>query len=69
MRTLSRRDPGRLLRAGDWNRAGRVLGRATLAGGPRSGPLVIEEAEATILVPPGATASLDATGSVILRIA
>lgn len=45
-----------------------ILDRATLAGGPRSGPLVIEEAEATILVPPGATASLDATGSVILRI-
>jgi N-methylhydantoinase A len=46
-----------------------ILDRATLVGGPRSGPLVIEEAEATILVPPGATASLDATGSVILRIA
>jgi len=45
-----------------------IIDRPALAGGARSGPLVIEEAEATILVPPGATASLDATGSVILTV-
>jgi N-methylhydantoinase A len=45
-----------------------IIDRSALAGGVRAGPLVIEEAEATILVPPGATASLDATGSVILRV-
>jgi N-methylhydantoinase A len=44
-----------------------IIHRRALAAGTRPGPLVIEEAEATILVPPGSTASLDATGSVILR--
>jgi N-methylhydantoinase A len=44
-----------------------IIGRATLAGGERLGPLVIEEAEATILVPPGSAAALDATGSVVIR--
>jgi N-methylhydantoinase A len=44
-----------------------ILSRAALATAPQTGPLVIEEAEATVLVPPGSTAALDATGSVILR--
>jgi N-methylhydantoinase A len=44
-----------------------IITRSSLDGAPALGPLVIEEAEATVLVPPGTTASLDATGSVILR--
>ena len=46
---------------------GPIITRASLHEAPRVGPLVIEEAEATVLVPPRTTASLDATGSVILR--
>ncbi len=46
-----------------------VITRGALARGVRTGPLVIEEAEATILVPPGCSASLDGSGSVILRVA
>jgi N-methylhydantoinase A len=45
-----------------------IITRAALAAGTQAGPAVIEEAEATILVPPGATASLDPSGSVILRV-
>jgi N-methylhydantoinase A len=44
-----------------------IVTRASLHEASRTGPMVIEEAEATVLVPPGAVASLDATGSVILR--
>jgi N-methylhydantoinase A/oxoprolinase/acetone carboxylase beta subunit len=43
-----------------------VVSRASLLTGPRSGPLVIEEPEATILVPPDFDATLDSTGSIIL---
>jgi N-methylhydantoinase A len=48
-------------------REGPIVSRASLADGAQTGPLVIEEAEATILVPPATTAVLDSTGSVILR--
>ena len=44
-----------------------IVSRASLDNASRTGPMVIEEAEATVLVPPGAVASLDRTGSVILR--
>lgn len=44
-----------------------VLARGDLAAGPVAGPLVIEEAETTILVPRGLTATLHQTGSVIMR--
>jgi N-methylhydantoinase A len=44
-----------------------IVSRASLDNASRTGPMVIEEAEATVLVPPGAVASLDGTGSVILR--
>jgi N-methylhydantoinase A len=46
-----------------------VLDRSALTTEPLAGPLVIEEPEATIVVPPGFSASRDATGSVVLRAA
>jgi N-methylhydantoinase A len=42
-----------------------ILRRSDLAT-PRSGPLVIEEYDATCVVPPGATASLDAGGNIVI---
>lgn len=44
-----------------------IIRRSSLAGAAQAGPLVVEEAEATVLVPPHTTASLDDTGSIILR--
>jgi N-methylhydantoinase A len=44
-----------------------VLARADLAGG-RAGPLIIEEYDATCLVPPGARAELDAAGNIVIRL-
>jgi N-methylhydantoinase A len=48
-----------------WMRAD-VIGRQHLRSRERSGPLVIEEPEATVLVPPSFTAVLDPTGSIVL---
>ena len=45
-----------------------VSNRAALAGAPRKGPLVIEEYEGTIVVPPGARASLDRWANVVIDI-
>ena len=42
-----------------------VVGRSDLAGGA-AGPLIVEEYDATCLVPPGARASLDDYGSIVL---
>ncbi len=60
--------PGRELYFGPGigSREAPILHRAALAEGPQDGPLVLEEPEATILVPPGSRASLDPTGSVVL---
>ena len=44
---------------------GRFLRRSDLAS-KRSGPLIIEEYDATCVVPPGATASLDAGGNIVI---
>ena len=44
-----------------------VLRRSDLAM-PRVGPLVIEEYDATCVVPPGATASLDAGGNILIEL-
>ena len=44
-----------------------VIGRAELAAAPRSGPAIIEEYDATCLVPPGWMASLDPLGNIVLR--
>jgi len=43
-----------------------VIERRQLGDTPRQGPLVVEEPEATIVVPPDFTAQLDLTGSVVL---
>jgi len=42
-----------------------VVGRSDLAG-DAAGPLIVEEYDATCLVPPGAHASLDDYGSIVL---
>ncbi len=44
-----------------------VLRRSDLAA-PRSGPIIIEEYDATCIVPPGATAALDAGGNVLIAL-
>jgi N-methylhydantoinase A len=44
----------------------RILSRAALQGGSFEGPLVLEEFDTTIVVPPGWAASLDHIGNVIL---
>ena len=44
-----------------------VLTRAALAT-PRRGPCIIEEYDATCIVPPGAQASLDAIGSILIEL-
>lgn len=44
-----------------------VLARADLAA-PRQGPCIIEEYDATCVVPPGAHASLDAIGSILIEL-
>ena len=46
-----------------------VLDRAQLADQPRSGPLIIQEYDATCLVPPGWSAAIDAFGNVRLTTA
>lgn len=43
-----------------------VLGRTQLAAAPIPGPLIVEEYDSTIVVPPGWDASLDAAGTVHL---
>jgi N-methylhydantoinase A len=35
---------------------------------PRSGPLIVEEYDATCVVPPGARAELDAGGNIIIAL-
>ena len=42
-----------------------VVRRSDLAGGA-AGPLIVEEYDATCLVPPGARASLDDYGSIVI---
>jgi N-methylhydantoinase A len=44
-----------------------VLGRADLGAG-REGPCIVEEYDATCVVPPGARASLDESGNIIIRL-
>lgn len=48
-----------------WQTAG-ILSRHDISTAPRPGPLVIEEPEATVVVPPGWSCALHATGSVLL---
>ncbi|MFO1161867.1 MAG: hydantoinase/oxoprolinase family protein [Reyranellaceae bacterium] len=46
-----------------------VIGRAGLGPAPRPGPLLVEEYDATTLVPPGSSASLDEAGNIVIEIA
>jgi N-methylhydantoinase A len=43
-----------------------IVARAALAPSPRPGPLVIEEFDATTVVPPGASVHRDAMGNIVL---
>jgi N-methylhydantoinase A len=43
-----------------------VLARAELGAEPRPGPLLIDEYDATTLIPPGAAASLDPHGNILI---
>jgi len=43
-----------------------VMGRASLAGKSIAGPCIVEEFDATCIVPPGATAQLDAHGNILI---
>ena len=45
-----------------------ILRRSDLSPKPRAGPLIIEEYDATCVVPPGARASLDGGGNVVIEI-
>jgi N-methylhydantoinase A len=45
-----------------------VVPRAALAPRPRRGPLIVEEFDATIVVPPDASAHLDAIGNIVLEL-
>jgi N-methylhydantoinase A len=45
-----------------------VLERGGLAATPRPGPLIVEEYDATTVVPPGCTAALDGDGNIVLEI-
>jgi N-methylhydantoinase A len=45
-----------------------VVDRATLAGGARHGPLIVQEYDATALVPPGAEARVDGFGNIVLSL-
>ncbi len=45
-----------------------VLSRAMLTATPREGPLVVEEYEGTVVVPPAARASLDGWGNIDIEI-
>ncbi|MFO1061377.1 MAG: hypothetical protein U1E53_30965 [Dongiaceae bacterium] len=44
-----------------------MIDRAALAAGPRRGPLIVEEYDATCVVPPDAVARLDALGNIEIR--
>jgi len=44
-----------------------VLSRADLAAG-RSGPLIVEEYDATCVVPPGARAERDGAGNIVITL-
>jgi N-methylhydantoinase A len=47
----------------------KVVDRAALASAPLEGPLIVQEYDATCLVPPGARAAVDAFGNVVIAVA
>jgi N-methylhydantoinase A len=46
----------------------KVLDRAALAAGARKGPLIVQEYDATCLVPPGAAVALDSFGNIVMTL-
>jgi N-methylhydantoinase A len=42
--------------------------RTDLLGTPRQGPLIVEEYDATTVVPPGCSASVDEWGDIVIAI-
>jgi N-methylhydantoinase A len=58
--------PPRLAYFGSWIDTP-VMRRSDLAK-PRSGPLIVEEYDATCVVPPGAKAELDTGGNIIIAL-
>jgi N-methylhydantoinase A len=45
-----------------------VIARAALAADARPGPFIIEEYDATCVVPPGARATLDGYGNIAIEL-
>ena len=45
-----------------------VIDRADLGSRPRQGPLIVEEYDATAIVPPGCTARLDELNNIVIEI-
>ena len=45
-----------------------VVGRGSVPGGGREGPLLVEEYDSVIVVPPGCTARSDPSGSVVIAV-
>ena len=45
-----------------------VIGRGDLAAGPVAGPAIVEEFDATCVVPPGAVARLDEQANIVIDI-
>ncbi len=43
-----------------------ILGRGPTSPTPRAGPCIVEEYDATCVVPPGARAALDAWGNIVI---
>ena len=43
-----------------------VIGRGALGGAGRAGPLIVEEADSTTVVPPGCRARLDDAGAIVI---
>jgi N-methylhydantoinase A len=44
-----------------------VIGRQDLSAHPRPGPLLIDEYDATTLIPPGGSAHLDTHGNIVIH--
>jgi N-methylhydantoinase A len=45
-----------------------VVGRAAIGREPTPGPLIVEEYDSTVVVPPGATVYRDAFGNLVLTL-
>ena len=45
-----------------------ILRRSDLSSTPQAGPLIVEEYDATCVIPPGAKATLDAGGNIVIEL-